>query len=84
MNAEEEPELPDYPKADDPEFPNFRKNFAPRGVIYSFATADGKQKIEDTGPLTRKRMETIDDDVAARVVEFLEKQVKANKPVFCG
>lgn len=82
LNAEEEPELPDYPKANDPELPNFRKNFAPRGVIHSFAQPDGKQKIEDTGPLTRKRMETIDDDVAVRVVEFLEKQVKADKPVF--
>ncbi len=82
LNAEEEPELPDYPKADDPEFPNFRKNFGPRGVIHSFALPDGKQKIEDTGPLTKKRMETIDDDIAARSVEFLEKQVKAGKPVF--
>ena len=82
LNAEEEPELPDYPKADDPEFPNFRKNFGPRGVIHSFALPDGKQKIEDTGPLTKKRMETIDDDIAARSAEFLEKQVKADKPVF--
>jgi arylsulfatase A-like enzyme len=82
LNAEEEPELPDYPKADDPEFPNFRKNFGPRGVIHSFALPDGKQKIEDTGPLTKKRMETIDDDIAARAAEFLEKQVKADKPVF--
>lgn len=82
LNAEEEPELPDYPKANDPEFPNFRKNFGPRGVIHSFATADGKQKIEDTGPLTKKRMETIDDDIATRAAEFLEKQVKADKPVF--
>jgi arylsulfatase len=82
LNAEEEPELPDYPKPDDPEFPNFRKNFAPRGVIHSFAQPDGTQKIEDTGPLTRKRMETIDDDIAARSADFLEKQVKAGKPVF--
>ena len=82
LNAEEEPELPDYPKPDDPEFPNFRKNFGPRGVIHSFATPDGKQKIEDTGPLTKKRMETIDDDIADRAVEFLDKQVKADKPVF--
>ena len=82
LNAEEEPELPDYPKADDPEFPNFRKNFGPRGVIHSFANPDGTQRIEDTGPLTKKRMETIDDDIAARSAEFLEKQVKANKPVF--
>ena len=73
LNAEEEPELPDYPK--DPEF---RKKFGPRGVIHSFA--DGK--IEDTGPLTRKRMETIDDDIAARAAEFIEKQAKAGKPMF--
>ncbi len=73
MNAEEEPELPDYPK--DPEF---RKKFGPRGVIHSFA--DGK--IEDTGPLTKKRMETIDNDIAARAAEFIEKQSKAGKPMF--
>jgi arylsulfatase len=73
LNAEEEPELPDYPK--DPEF---RKRFGPRGVIHSFA--DGR--IEDTGPLTRKRMETIDDDVAARSADFIDRQVKANKPFF--
>jgi len=82
LNAEEEPELPDYPKPDDPEFPNFRKNFGPRGVIHSFANADGTQTIEDTGPLTKKRMETIDDDIADRSAAFLEKQVKAGKPVF--
>ena len=82
LNAEEEPELPDYPKPDDPEFPNFRKNFGPRGVIHSLALPGGKQQIEDTGPLTKKRMETIDDDIAARSAEFLEKQVKADKPVF--
>jgi arylsulfatase len=77
LNAEEEPELPDYPK--DPEF---RKKFGPRGVLHTWANPDGTQKIEDTGPLTKKRMETIDDDVAARSAEFLEKNVKANKPVF--
>ena len=82
LNAEEEPELPDYPKADDPEFPNFRKNFGPRGVIHSFANPDGTQRIEDTGPLTKKRMETIDDDIAARSAEFIEKQAKASKPMF--
>ena len=75
-NAEEEPELPDYPKASD--FLDFRKKFGPRGVIHSFA--DGK--IEDTGPLTKKRMETIDDDTAARAAEFIEKQAKAGKPMF--
>jgi arylsulfatase len=70
LNAEEEPEQPDYPK--DSEFPDFRKKFGPRGVIHSFA--DGR--IEDTGPLTKKRMETIDDDVAVRAAEFIEKQAK--------
>ncbi|MDB4442225.1 arylsulfatase [bacterium] len=77
LNASEEPELPDYPK--DPEF---LKKFGPRGVIHSFALPDGKQKIDDTGPLTKKRMETIDDDFAARSVEFIEKQHKAGKPFF--
>ncbi len=77
LNAEEEPELPDYPK--DPEF---RKKFGPRGVLHTWANPDGSQKIEDTGPLTKKRMETIDDDTATRANEFLEKGVKANKPVF--
>jgi len=76
LNAEEEPELPDYPKAED--FPNFRKQFGPRGVLHSFA--DGR--IEDTGPLTRKRMETIDDDVAERAADFLDRHVKAGSPVF--
>jgi arylsulfatase A-like enzyme len=80
LNAEEEPEHPDYPKEAD--FPNFRKNFGPRGVIHSWALPDGTQKIEDTGPLTKKRMETIDDDTAARAVDFLEKQNQAGKPVF--
>jgi arylsulfatase len=80
LNAEEEPELPDYPK--DADFPNFRKKFGPRGVIHSWALPDGTQRIEDTGPLTKKRMETIDDDIAARAIEFMEKQNKAGKPVF--
>lgn len=80
LNAEEEPELPDYPKEAD--FPGFRKKFGPRGVIHSFAQPGGKQKIEDTGPLNRKRMETIDDDIAARSAEFIEKQHKAGKPFF--
>lgn len=73
LNAEEEPELPDYPK--DPEF---RKKFGPRGVIHSFA--DGR--IEDTGPLTKKRMETIDDEVTERAVQFMEKAHKEDKPFF--
>jgi arylsulfatase A-like enzyme len=73
LNAEEEPENRDYPKD-----PAFKKNFGPRGVLHSFA--DGR--IEDTGPLTRKRMETVDDDIANRACGFLEAQVKAGKPVF--
>jgi arylsulfatase A-like enzyme len=73
LNAEEEPENPDYPK--DPEF---RKKFGPRGVIHSFA--DGR--ITDTGPLTRKRMETIDDEVTTRALDFMERAKKADKPFF--
>ncbi len=74
LNAEEEPENPDYPK--DPEF---RKRFGPRGVIRS--SADGK--IEDTGPLTKKRMETIDDETTAAAIDFIDRQHKAQKPWFC-
>jgi arylsulfatase A-like enzyme len=77
LNAEEEPELPDYPKD-----PAFKKKYGPRGVIHSWALPGGKQKIEDTGPLTKKRMETIDDDIAARAAEFIEKQHKAGNPFF--
>ncbi len=73
LNAEEEPELPDYPK--DPEF---RKQFGPRGVIHSFAYG----KIEDTGPLTKKRMETVDEEVTAAALEFMDKAVKNDKPFF--
>ncbi len=80
LNAEEEPEQRDYPTEE--QIPGFRKKFGPRGVIHSWANLDGTQRIEDTGPLTKKRMETIDDDIAARAVEFLEKQNKAGKPVF--
>jgi arylsulfatase len=80
LNAEEEPELPDYPKESD--FPGFRKKFGPRGVIHSWAMPDGTQKIEDTGPLTKARMVTIDDDIAARAGEFIATQTKAGKPVF--
>ncbi len=73
LNAEEEPENEDYPK--DPEF---RKKFGPRGVIHSFA--DGK--IEDTGPLTKKRMETVDDETSDAAIDFIKRQVKAGKPFF--
>lgn len=73
LNAEEEPENPDYPKD-----PAFKKKFGPRGVIHSFA--DGR--IQDTGPLTKKRMETIDDEVTAAAVDFMERANKAGKPFF--
>jgi len=73
LNAEEEPENEDYPK--DPEF---RKRFGPRGVIHSYA--DGR--IEDTGPLTKKRMETIDDETVDAAIGFIERQHKDNQPFF--
>jgi arylsulfatase A-like enzyme len=77
LNAEEEPENVDYPK--DPEF---KKKFGPRGVIHSFANADGTQKIEDTGPLTKKRMETVDEEVTKAALGFMDKAHKDGKPFF--
>ncbi len=73
LNAEEEPEDPDYPKA-----PGFRENFGPRGVIHSYA--DGR--IEDTGALTRKRMETVDEEFLAASLDFIDRAVNASKPFF--
>jgi len=73
LNAEEEPEHPDYPKGAE-----FKKRFGPRGVIKS--SADGK--IEDTGPLTRKRMETVDEEVTAAALDFMDRAKKADKPFF--
>ncbi len=92
LNAEEEPEMYDYP--DPKDFPNFRANFGPRGVLRSWATDKddptdqprwgkvGKQKIEDTGPLTTKRMETCDDEFAAAAQDFIKRQHDADKPFF--
>jgi arylsulfatase A-like enzyme len=80
LNAEEEPELRDYPLAKD--YPNFRKNYGPRGVLHCWANPDGTQKIEDTGPLTKKRMETIDDDIVDRAAGFVKQQQKVGKPFF--
>jgi arylsulfatase A-like enzyme len=89
LNAEEEPELRDYPQD-----PRFRQMFGPRGVLRCKATDKddptvdprfgkvGKQTIEDTGPLTRKRMETIDDETSAAAIDFMRRQVKAGKPFF--
>jgi arylsulfatase len=89
LNAEEEPELRDYPKD-----PAFRAKYGPRGVLDCKATDTddetvdprfgkvGKQTIKDTGPLTRKRMETIDDDIAARAVDYIARKSKEGKPFF--
>jgi arylsulfatase A-like enzyme len=77
LNAEQEPECPDYPK--DPEF---RKKFGPRGVLHTWANPDGTQKIENTGPLTVKRMETIDEEFLSASLGFIEKAQKANTPFF--
>jgi arylsulfatase A-like enzyme len=73
LNAEQEPEHPDYPKN-----PEFKKKFGPRGVIHSFAGG----KIEDTGPLTKKRMETVDEEITAAALKFIDKAVKDKKPFF--
>jgi arylsulfatase A-like enzyme len=89
LNAEEEPEMDNYPKD-----PHFKANFGPRGVIHSWATDKddptemprwgkvGKQRIEDTGPLTKKRMETCDDEFAAAAKDFIKRQEEAGKPWF--
>ncbi|MDB4962507.1 MAG: arylsulfatase [Myxococcales bacterium] len=77
LNAEEEPELPDYPKN-----PEFRKKFGPRGVLHTYANADGTQRIEDTGPLTKKRMETVDDEFVAATLDFMDRTQKDGKPFF--
>jgi arylsulfatase A-like enzyme len=77
LNASQEPENPDYYKD-----PAMRKKYGSRGVLHSWANPDGTQKIEDTGPLTVKRMETFDEEVTARTLEYLEKAKKANKPFF--
>jgi arylsulfatase len=74
LNAEEEPENPDYPKD-----PAFRKKFGPRGVLHSYA--DGK--IDDTGPLTTKRMETVDQEFLDAAKDFINRQHRANRPWFC-
>ena len=77
LNAEEEPENVDYPKD-----PDFKKKFGPRGVIHSWAMDDGTQKVEDTGPLTKKRMETVDEEVTKATLDFIDKAHKDGKPFF--
>ena len=93
LNAEEEPEMYDYPPEKD--FPNFKKRFGPRGVIHSWATDRedptdeprwgrvGRQRIVDTGPLTKKRMETCDDEFVAAAKDFIKRQHAADQPFFC-
>ena len=78
LNAEQEPENPDYPK--DPEF---KKKFGPRGVLKSWANPDGTQKIENTGPLTIERMKTVDEEFLAGALDFIDRNAKDNKPFFC-
>jgi arylsulfatase len=90
LNAEEEPENPDYPK-----IPGFKEKFGPRGVLKCKAsnvddpTVDGrfgrvgKQVIEDTGPLTKKRMETVDEEFLADAKAFIARNAKEGKPFFC-
>jgi arylsulfatase A-like enzyme len=89
LNAEEEPEDPDYPKN-----PAFKERFGPRGVLHCWATDEddptehprwgkvGKQKIEDTGPLTKKRMETVDDEITEQALRFIDEAHQADKPFF--
>ena len=77
LNAEEEPEDPDYPKN-----PAFRERYGPRGVLHALADGKGGQTIEDTGPLTKKRMETIDDEVTDRALGFIDRAHRDGKPFF--
>ncbi len=95
LNAEEEPENEDYPR--DVKLPNgrtFIEQFGPRGVLHCYATNNrnreevprfgewGQQRCEDTGPLTKQRMETVDDDTSDRAIQFIREQHKGGKPWF--
>lgn len=83
LNAEEEPENRDYPA--DMKLANgktFLEQYGPRGVLHCWADGKGGQRIEDTGPLTKKRMETIDDESVAAAKDFIKKQNAAGKPFF--
>ncbi len=92
LNAEEEPEMYDYPPEED--FPKFKERFGPRGVLHCWATEEddptehprwgrvGKQKITDTGPLTKKRMETCDDDFVMEAKDFIRRQHDGGTPFF--
>jgi arylsulfatase A-like enzyme len=78
LNAEEEPENLDYPKN-----PEFRKRFGPRGVLHCKADGKGGQTIKDTGPLTKKRMETVDEESLAMAKDFIKRQNASGQPFFC-
>ncbi len=80
LNAEEEPEEVDYPNAKD--FPEFKKKYGPRGVLHCWADGKGGQKIENTGPLTKKRMETCDDEFLAAAKKFIQAAHDAGEPFF--
>lgn len=80
LNAEEEPEHRDYPT--DEEFPGFSERFRPRGVMHSWANGDGTQRVEDTGPLTKKRMETCDEEFRDAAVDFIRRQADEDVPFF--
>ncbi|GJH31214.1 sulfatase-like hydrolase/transferase [Paraburkholderia hospita] len=94
LNAEEEPERPYWPKANTPQGKAYAKYFMPRGVMdckasdHDDATVDarfgkvGKQVCTDTGPLTSKRMETIDDETTGRAIDFMKEQARSDKPFF--
>jgi arylsulfatase A-like enzyme len=77
LNAEEEPEHPDYPKD-----PKYKEKYGPRGVIHSWADGKGGQKVEDTGPLTKKRMETIDQEFLKEALRFIEDAHNSDTPFF--
>ena len=77
LNAEQEPQCPDYPKN-----PEFRKKFGPRGVLHCWANPDGTQKIENTGALDTKRMETIDEEFLKASLDFIDRAHQSNTPFF--
>ena len=77
LNAEDEPENADYPRN-----PEFRRQFAPRGVLKTWANPDGTQRIENTGPLTMKRMETVDEEFLSGALDFIDRAHRANRPFF--
>jgi arylsulfatase A-like enzyme len=80
LNAEEEPEHEDYPTDED--IPGFRERFGPRGVIRSWANDDGTARVEDTGPMTRQRMETCDEEFRDAAIDFIRRQHEADTPFF--